>query len=580
MLTLLLSLATPAFAAEGKPPRRAVPPAVLHEVDELELRFERALALDCAEERCFATGCTYVDHAVADRPRGGSLPGLGDPGAGPGSVDAQAWLTRARCGYAHEPAASAEDVQTLTRRLQARVSTGWTSVSVSARPLDELPAYFRAAPDDEDAVEEVIEEPESPPEPFTAGLAARQLWDALLPHSFWMVGLGLFTLAGAALMWSFRRVGQPTIEERMLLAELGQPMPATVEGDEAPDADPDAWVAEQEAIWQARLAEDPTDPALQALVRQRLKAGDIPLLAKGMLRFPTHFPAVFPSGGDVATAKLALADFLEDVDVDALPSDVDFFAALERHAAAATLSTQGDAEIVRRLRDDFGSAGLADLTARLSGRAGALLFALSPPQARSEVSGLLSPRTVAEMVDGLLRSNRMSPAETRHLFDVLSGAVEAPAPSAITDRGTEFDAAGATSGLLERLAPSTRQTLFASAILRSNGALPRWTTGIFTADMLAALPQESRADLLLGVPVEGLAAWVGTLSTESAARVREAMPGSLATSVQAVGRQGTLEQQVRQADAGRVALARAFQQQLARLDRRFEDVVAPAAEPV
>ena len=92
MLTLLLSLATPVFAAEGKPPRRAVPVTVLREVDDLEVRFERALALDCAEERCFPTGCTYVDHAVADRPRGGSLPGLGDPGAGPGSVEAQAWL--------------------------------------------------------------------------------------------------------------------------------------------------------------------------------------------------------------------------------------------------------------------------------------------------------------------------------------------------------------------------------------------------------------------------------------------------------------------------------------------------------
>jgi len=575
MLTLLLSLATPVFAAEGKPPRRAVPVTVLREVDDLEVRFERALALDCAEERCFPTGCTYVDHAVADRPRGGSLPGLGDPGAGPGSVEAQAWLTSARCGYAHEPAATAADVQVLTRRLQARVSTGWTSVSVSARPLDELPEYFRDAPETEGAEEEVVEEPEAPPAPFTAGLAARQLWDALLPHAFWMVGMGLFGMLGAALMWSLRRVGQPTIEERMLLAELDTPTPAAVTAEEPPDEDPSLWVAAQEQIWRDRLSAEPIDPALRALVRQRLKAGDIPLLAKAMLRFPDHFPAVFPSGGDVASAKVELADFLEEVSPEDLPSDQDFFAALHRHAAAATVSSQSDAEIVRRLRDDFGAAGLADLTTRLSGRAGGLLFALAPAQARAEVAGLLGPRGVAEMADGLLRSARMSTDETDHLFSVLSGGPTSDSPLQVTDRGTSFDAAGALSTLLERLAPSTRHTLFASAIRRSNSTLPRWTTGIFTADMLDALPPESRADLLLEVPVEGLAAWVGTLLPSTADQVKAAMPGSLATSVQAVSRQGTPTERARHAAEGHAALAQAFQRQLTRLDLRFEDIVVP-----
>lgn len=577
MLTLLLGLTMPAFAAQGAPPRRAVPAVVLQEVDELERRFEQALALDCAVERCFPTGCTYVDHTVADRPRGGSLPGLGDPGAGPGSVEAQAWLTRAQCGYAHEPAASSDDVRVLTRRLQARVSTGWTAVSVSARSLDELPDYFRDAPEDPEdtaAEEEVVEEPEAP-EPLTAERAGHQLWDELLPHTFWMLGIGLLTLAGTIMVWSLRRVGQPSIEERMLLAELDQPAPATVQGDDDSPEQADLWVAEQDTLWKARLADTTKAAALQTLARQRLKAGDIPLLAKAMLRFPDHFPAVFPSGGDVASAKLALADFLEEVDPDDLPSDTDFFAALNRHAAAATLSTQGDAELVRRLRDDFGAAGLAELTSRLPGRAGALLFALAPPQSRSEVVGLLSPRTIADMVGGLLRSNRMSTAETSHLFAVLSGKPAAASPSEVTDRGTEFDAASAASDLLERLAPSTRQALFASALRRANGTLPRWTTGIFTTDMLQALSQESRADLLLSVPVEGLAAWVDTLSANAAEQVRAAMPGSLATSVQAVGRTGTPEQRVRHADAGRAAIALAFQQQLARLNRRFEDVVAP-----
>ena len=84
-----------------------------------------------------------------------------------------------------------------------------------------------------------------------------------------------------------------------------------------------------------------------------------------------------------------LADYLKSADLDGLPSDEEFFAALERHALAAALATQSDAEMVRNLREDFGAAGLAALVAQLPPRRGALLFALTPAEAQHELVRLL-----------------------------------------------------------------------------------------------------------------------------------------------------------------------------------------------
>src|SRR5262249_52958445 len=100
LFSVLFLLSGSAVAAPAVP-KAQIPPSVLAELHLLENHFELALAMDCAPERCFAKGCTYVEHAVADKPRSASLPGLAEE-QGPGSVAAQEYLTLARCSFAHE----------------------------------------------------------------------------------------------------------------------------------------------------------------------------------------------------------------------------------------------------------------------------------------------------------------------------------------------------------------------------------------------------------------------------------------------------------------------------------------------
>ncbi len=588
MTLLLVALATP---AQARPPRRAVPAAVLTELGRLEDRFADALALDCAPDRCFSKGCVYVDHAVVDQPRKSSLPGL-FPDEGPGAVEAQAWLTKAQCSFAHEPAAQAADVEVLRQRLQGRVATGWTSVAVSAVALAPLPPYFHEGPTGpEDDAADPAEDESAPPAPLTAASAGEALWSTLLPHSFWMVGLGLATLAVALLLWAWRRLGVETIDEKMLMAELnagigapeaGAPTPveATGSAEEAAEA---AHIAQERARWEERLARldaGQPDPALETLVRERLRAGDLPLLAKAMLSFPAHFPAAFPTGGDVAPAKLALAKFLQDADAEALPDDASFFRQLHQHALAAALATQSDAEVVRSLREDYGAAGLAARIGTLHPRLGALLFTLAPPAVQHELLRLLPAPKRAAMARELLRSNRLDPVETVRLFDVLRAPEAVPAIDhselEVSDRGAALAGApGAASLLLASLAPAAQHQLFAELLARTGGTAPAWTHNLLVPGMLAALPAEARADLCLGVPVEGLAAWLATLDNSDADAIVDALPAALRSSL-AAARQGRAPAP-EAAEAGRQALAQGLPALCARLGLRFEDLlVGPA----
>jgi hypothetical protein len=580
-----------ALAEVPRVPSRQIPPSVLVELQLLENRFELALATDCDAERCFSKGCAYVDHAVADQPRSSSMPGLGQE-PGPGSVASQEYLTQARCSFAHEKALESADVQALVRRLQAKLSSGWTVVTVSNEVLQPLPPYLREPPEPEpeDPPEPVQEAPVIEPEPWTAEVAGRELWSALLPHFFWMIGVGLVTLAGLLAIWAWRRVGVTSLEEQALLAQLSQPPvepPATPDGSdtaaagEASEVDR-AYVAQQQEIWEARLQGlDPLhpDPELSALIRGLLRSGDIPLLAKAVLKFPDSFPAAFPLGGDIASAKLELAAYLETVDVDALPSDVAFFESLNRHALSAALVSQSDASVVRSLHEDFGASGLVDLIGRLSPRVGALLFALAPLEEQHEVARLLTPRRVWDLAEQLLRSNRMDPAEAEHLFAVLGAAGGgAPAPAVVeavevSDRGAAFDAAGALCALLSRLEPEHRAALFAGALKRFQGALPAWYRDILVADMLLVLPAEARADLLLGVDPEILAAWLSLEGPDTTASLLAGVPDSLRVSVEGWSRFPSRARQLALAARGRRELARGFQRQLARARIPFEGVV-------
>ncbi len=593
-LVLLVGLA---YAAPAVPTRQ-IPPEVLVELQLLENRFEVALATDCDSGLCYSKGCVWLDHAVADRPRASSMPGLGaEPG--PSAGDAQQYLTQVQCSFANERALPNATAQALVRRLQTRLTRGWTVVTVDHEVLPPLVAEVPVEVEPE-------AEPEPPPPPpapvaWTAADAVHELWNTLLPDFFWMIGLGLVTFAATLLIWAWRRVGRASVEEQALLAELQQPeppppAPTPVSAETTVEEEDRAFVAAQEANWKATLqAMDPArpDPQLQALVRERLRAGDLPLLAKAVLRFPDHFPAIFPNDGETATAKLELAELLQNVDAATLPGDVAFFTALQRHALAATLTSQPDARIVRSLREDFGAAGLVELINQLPARIGALLFALSPPSEQHEMVRLLAVPQAAGLCHQLLRSNRMDPSETRALFEVLRGTrgegVGAPvAPtgpaSEITDRGVTFDAAGAVSVLLSSLPAQDRVELFDDALRRTHGSLPAWTRGILTADMLFTLSREARADLLLELDTEPLAAWLSLVDSDARARLLEGLPDSLRVSIQAASVFPSRTRQLSLAGRGRRELARGLQGQLARARIPFEravgsDAVAPIDDP-
>lgn len=556
-------------------PNRVIPPSVRVEVQELENAFSLALSTDCDATRCYSKGCTYVDHAVADRGRSRSMPGLSQE-AGPGSEPAQEYLTRARCSYAHEAALDAQDIKTLNLRLQAKVSSGWTSVTVSNQSLQALPTYLR---DPVVLEEEVLPEPEKEAPPAEPASLADELWSALLPHFFWMFGLLLATLSTMTLIWGWRRLGRLSPEDQALLAEFSQTEPE--EPEELPEPIPavvveatgeDGWVSAQKEAWQERLVRK-DDPMLRTLVTDLLRSEDRELLVQALLRFP-GLASAFPSGGDVATDKLELAALIRSAELNDA-DDAAFFERLNRNALSAELGAQSDADTLRSLKQDFGAAGLAELIGRVPPRIGGLLFALAPLSTQMETSRLLVPKDLNNCAQQLLLSNRMDRDEAAWLFALLDAAQtgrlpDTPAPTQVRDQGPVFDAAGALSTLLPRLGSASRGTLFGEVGARFGGTLPGWHADILFADLLFALSDEARADLLLSVDVDALKAWLSVVPVDSREMLIEAMPNALKATV--MGPAAALNPE--RVQAGRRALALGFQRQLRRAGLTFEEAVA------
>jgi hypothetical protein len=578
----------PAWAQPASVPQRQIPAAVLHEVRTLESRFDAALGADCDVSRCFPKGCTYVEHAVADRPRNSSLPGLGQEAA-PAPTMAQEYLTRASCAFAHEDNVEPGDVRALARRLQDKLSHGWLTVEVTHQRLAPLPTYVGGPhTDDPDTDTDLPDEPAPPPPPppLTPGRALEELWSTLLPHAWWMVLLGLGGLTAIGLLWAWRRLGQDSLEDRLLLAEAARGGPGAPPEPVAPEpavqADPgeDLYVAEQHAAWREKLATRPVDPVVTALVRDLLRTGNLALLARATVRFPDLLPSAFPegvAGGELAAAKLSLAEHLRTLPPEGPSEDAAFYQDWNRHALSAAVAAQADAAIARSLRDDFGTSGLASLILAAGPRTGALLYALAPAGRQDELVRLLEPSVLADMGHMLLRSDRVSPSEDHHLRAVLAAAraertLPADPGAEVSDLGEPFDAAGPLSMLLEALRPDRRAELVAAALARTHGALPDWTRQILVSDLLFALDPEARADLMLAVDAEPLAAWFGLLDREVAEALLEGAPNALRASVRGAAGFGTREAQVQLAARARSVLARGLHVALARSGRTFADV--------
>lgn len=589
-----LLCAAPA-AAQTLVPQKHVPAAVLEQLRAVEAQFEAALARDCAPERCLPKGCIYRDHTVVDLPRARSLPGF-DEEEGPGSVPLQEYLTSAQCEFVHEKNVNARDLQALARRLEQKLSRGWLKVSIARQALEPLSSALAQPPaDDEGAAQ--TPETQSTPSPTAATppreqeAPARELWLTLLPHFAWMIALVLVTAAAMTLIWSLRRLGRESLEERALLAELGaqashdskNSTEADTEAeDKTPLRDDPAFVATAHGLWSDRIAQiqlGKDNGVIVELLRQWLKQGNFALLAKAIVVFGDRLSLAFPADGDLAVRKVEFADYLRQLDETTLPSDAEFFRKLGHHAVSSTLLSQTDAAVYHSLRDEFGMAGVAALMARLPPRFAALLFALSPTEFHQDLARALAPAARALVAGQLLLSNRMAPEEQTYLFAALAaaragGTLPAAPPEGVLDRGREIDAAGPMALLLQELTPDERRRLFAEAVARWRGGLPPWCQTIVAPALLLNLPAHTQAELLLEVDVRELAAWLWTFPAAARQPLVDTLPTALQNALRAHTDFGSRAEQVALAARGRSALAAAVQRAAAAGKLSFETLWA------
>lgn len=611
---LCLALASGALAQSNASPvpQNHIPPTVLMELRALESQFDLALARDCAPERCFSKGCTYRDHVVVDQPRGTSLPGLGHAEGGPGAVPSQEYLTQARCEFAHEKAVPIKDVQALVRRLEQRLSKGWLQVTVGRQILEPIAPGLSESPPPEPppAKVEPTAPPASPlpPAKWEAAVAVRELWVSLLPHFSWMIAVVLGTLAFLLIIWALRRLGRESAEDKALLAQLsGAPgeakakeeaaateaeaqaaaAKAKAEADAAAldGSDGKAFVSEQQQLWTARLAHAELakdESVVVDLLKEWLKAGEFDLLAKAVLVFGDRLTLAFSSDGELAVRKVELAEYLRNVDEAKLPSDADFFRKLNQHAISSSLLSQADAEIYRSLREEFGTAGIVQLTENLDARHGALLFAMLPPETQAEVARSLTPELRMHVAHQLLMSNRISKEERTHIFEALNAARQGlPIPAAPeatahdqVNRGRELNAAGALSVLLPHLDPADRKALFAQALERSGGAFPLWYEDILYPDMILKLPAELQADMLLEVDVRGLAGWSSVQNPAWQEHFINRLQPSMQNALRSGMRFGSRTDQLQQARRGHDELVAAVKRLVAQGKLNFSEIVA------
>jgi len=356
---------------------------------------------------------------------------------------------------------------------------------------------------------------------------------------------------------------------QMLQGESTEPEETSEPAQDAPpDEEPEETteVDERLAAWRERLAKTGgSDPALKALVTDLLRTGERRLLAKAVLLFPDDLPKAFPTEGSLASAKLELADYLKRVDPASLPTDAEFLERLERYAIASSLTAHPDTDLMRGLRDELGAAALADVLGRVPARYGALLFALAPEAMQHEAAGLVSQDRLYEAAAQLMLSNRMDPAETDRLLEVLSALranaalPELPEQPAVSDRGPEFAAAAALSFLLPRLAPEARAYLVEATSSRLNGSLPVWLEGTMYGEMLLELPAETRTDLLLEVDPRQLSAWLQVQTSESKAALLNEAPAALRAAVSGSPPPKSLDDLHLLANEARSALSKAVQ---------------------
>jgi hypothetical protein len=593
LIALSLVIFGAASAQNRDIPDKHIPPAVLMELRLVQSDFRKALASDCSPDRCYVKGCVYQEHMTLDQPREGSLPGL-PVEEGPGSVVPQEYLTRVLCEFTHEKTVRARDVKKLAQRLEKRLSHGWLNVTVVPEALAPIPKRLsEPLPEPEEKKEEKkeIEPPPPPPEPeeLTKDLALRQLWEELLPHSPWMIAILLLTFAVMFLIWAGRRLGAPSIEDKMLEAQLSSGIQDENEAksvdsevvESPPDLAVDDFADEAEKEWNQRLdSMSPEDDVISRLLREWLKAGEYPMLARALLIFGDRVSQAFESSPELAIKKVEFAAYFRDVDESTLPTRERFFRNLSQQAMASLLLSQEDVKLYRSLREDFGASGFVDLMAELTPRYGALLFALVDYGQQQDVANLLTNELRVAVAVELLSSTRISMNESQYLTSCVEAvrtgeSLPPPIPSSTAlEHGPAIDSATALSLLLPNIEAEQRHSLFADARARHGGALPHWYSEIAFNHMLTALPDEIRNDALLEIDVRGLSAWLQTQKGEWRDSFTRELSDALQNALQQNKVTSSRGELIRWAKKGHEGIVTALNNAYERKGIRFDDLVA------
>ena len=592
----LVLLASVAGAQEI--PQKFIPPTVQVEMRLLQAQFKTALHNDCAADKCFPKGCQYVNHLTLDQPRTTSLPGL-PADEGLGSVDPQEYLTEARCAYSHEKKVRGRDVRSLNRRLEKRLSSGWLKVSVVSEALEPIPKSLAdEAPVKEDKPKEVKKEEEKPvvetppPEPWTSDKVFEEFWHSILPHFPWMIAIFLLTFATLILIWAGRKLGKPSMEDRMLEAQLaaGPPEPdeqiaLTEPEDQGPspkELAEQSFVEEQEAEWAERIdrmevADE--DNVVMQLLREWLKKGEYETLARALFVFGDKVSHAFAKDTEFAMKKVDFAEYFREVDEKQLPSRGEFYRKLNQQAMSSQLLSQDDVQLYRSLREEFGSSGVLNLMALMPSRYGALLFALIPREGQHDVAKMMPQELRVQVAEQLLSSTRISKEEGAYIFACVDAAKNEgtlpppPRQTTLIDRGPSLDGASALSILLTHVSSEERNRVFARALNDKGGSVPRWYEDILFNHMLSNLSDDVRNDLLLDVDVRALGAWLSLQSPPWQKAFVTELSQSMQNALRASSGFSSRAEQMRLANRGHKELVAALKSNYARDNARFVDLV-------
>ncbi|NBW82479.1 hypothetical protein EBR21_12060, partial [bacterium] len=502
---LLLGITTTsnALAAPGVPEAH-IPPSVAAELKRLENQFELALNQDCPADKCFSRGCFYVSHATTDKPKQGALPGIGDE-RGPGAVEPQEYLTGARCELATETSIPAKDRQTLVRRLEQKLGKGFTVVTVDAKQLPPLPDSLKVTPtpfapaaatstpagDKNSAVDKAAQKDVGKDGLF------REFWLSILPYLPAMLGGVLLTLCVLSLIWASRRLGVKTVEEKIMEASLTAPPPEPIDLKEIkPDENKNtildvetiekAFVAEHSMLWRSRIEKDPK--VLASLFLIWLRDGNYAMLAKAVLEFDGLVKPEFPVDGEFAKRKLEFSEFLKDATPETLPPGAEFYRILNQHALAASILSQSDAEIYKRIHEEFGPAGIRQLMGALPKRLGAVLFTLVSASDQKSTALLMPEAERSEYASELLRSNRATREDLANILKAARCVCDGkPVPaiklhSETSDHGQEINAASALSILLPLISVASRKQVIRQSLNAHGGQPPEWMQYVFFPD--------------------------------------------------------------------------------------------------